>query len=145
VGQWSGEILVNHDNLPSRVKITVTEVKDGRGMLWDYEIGKEGEKGFSRATKMIVLKPSEGKIVMHFKGSPEQTYLTLGLDRVVQDGVGQFSASDCLPSKYCRVCVFDLKQNSLSYLWKTTNDGKSFDIYSEFVLARDVAVPAAGN
>jgi hypothetical protein len=137
VGQWSGRILVNHDKMPATVKITVTEEKNGRGMRWDYVFGSEGEKGYETDSKMIVLNPAKEQLMMHFKGHPEQTYLTLGLGRVIQDGFGQFSASDCSPDRHCSICVFDLRQASLSYQWKTTSDGKTFEIYSEFVLTRD--------
>jgi hypothetical protein len=137
VGQWSGRIVVDHDHLPATVKITVTEGKDGRGMRWDYVFGKPGEKGYESVAKLIVLKPAEGRMLMHFKGSREQIYLTMGLDVVARDGVGQFSASACSTRGKCSICTFDLQPNSLSYLWKTTPDGKTFDVYSEFVLTRD--------
>jgi len=138
VGHWAGRIVVNHEDMPATVKITVTEAKDGRGMSWDYVFGSVGEKGYKLATKSIVLKPAEERMTMHFEGNPEQTYLTVGLERAVQDGFGQFSASDCNTHKQCSICIFDLRPTSLSYQWKTTSDGKNFDIYSEFVLMRAV-------
>ena len=137
MGEWSGGILVNHDkDLPSTVKITVTEAKDGRGMLWSYVFGHQEEKGYTVVTKTVVLIPQEERMRMHFKGVPEQTYLTYGLERVAQDGIGQFSASNCSPAGYCSICTIDLRPSSLSYQWKKTSDGKNFDIYSEFVLTR---------
>jgi hypothetical protein len=138
VGQWSGRILVNHDKMPATVKITVNEEKNGKGMRWDYIFGKQGEKGYQLATKIIVLKPAEGKMLMYFKGSPQRWFLTVNLDRFAQDGFGQFSGSDCSTMGSCRVCIIDLKPTSLAYLWKSTPDGKTFDIYSEFVLTRDI-------
>jgi hypothetical protein len=138
VGQWFGKILIDRDNLPQTVQMTVTEEKNGHGMRWDYVFGTDGQKGFKRATKTIVLKPAEEKAEMHFLGSPKQIYLTLGLHDFAQNGAGQFSASDCSTRGRCSICTFDLERSSLSYQWKTTNDGKRFDVYSEFVFTRGV-------
>lgn len=137
VGQWSGKTLVDRDNLPSLVKITVTEEKNGRGMRWDYVFGEEGEKGYTRTSKLIVFDPARERMRMHFVGSPDQIYLTTNLGQVVHNGAGQFSASSCSMRGDCRICEFDLEQDSLSYRWKTTSDGKVLDIYSEFVLKRE--------
>jgi hypothetical protein len=141
VGSWSGKILVNPDNMPAAVKLNIKEDKNRTRMRWDYVFGVKGEKGYSSATKFIVLKPEKALMTMQWKGHSQLDFGTLALDTFVQNGFGEFVGGavwNDTPSSiaYNRITV-DLHPATLSYLWEVGPDRQSFKIYSKFEFQRD--------
>lgn len=143
VGSWSGTILENTDKMPKTVTLDITEDKNENSMRWDYVFGVKGEKGYTHATKWVVLKPSEARLLMHWKGKPEEQFGTHALDTFAQSGFGRFIAEaewknkSSTSSTFNRV-TFELHPHNLTYLWEVSSDDRrSFSSYSRFEFKRD--------
>jgi hypothetical protein len=142
IGRWSGTVLINPDNGPPEVKVTISEQPDKKAMTWEYIFGQPGAKGYVHDFKVMTLSPKWKIMTMQWKGKPKSTFSTAGLDDFASDGYGTFVGTqlntqsnlpnvDWNPSRL----IIKLQPSKLIYLWESTDHGKTH-IDSEFSFDR---------
>jgi hypothetical protein len=133
VGDWSGVIEKNSEDMPSTLTLHITEEVKKNRMRWDYVFGKPGEKGYTRDTKWIALKPGKEEMSTKWKGQDELEFKTINLHDFDARGFGVFVARE---RGALQRCTYELRPATLDYLWETA-DGQSYKIYSKFHFTRD--------
>ena len=135
VGKWSGVILVNPTKYPSQVQLTISEKKNGGEMIWDYTFGQKGQPRYERSYKVVVLKPHDEVMLMHWKGDGKGKFTTSGLEAFARAGYGKFTASPGWEKPTTTQGTFELQANELTYRWEEASNGKT-KVSSEFSFHR---------
>jgi len=128
----------------SPVRLTITVDKDGKVMRWDYRYGTKGQKNFEEQSKFVALDPEKEK--MTIKWHERDSYRTVGLGRVAQNGFGQFSANafDGV-SKTFFEGTYEIEPTKLSYQWGSTPDKKNYTMGGWFLLTREAVAGTNKN